>query len=284
MPSTVSGLPPSVLASLWLEVRNPEVAERWRIAERAVRLLVLAHDLRRHGPAVVQVDLERRARSKRVGVVVIVLHERGVVDRAAPTREGARGGHVVDVAWVVRGPPDEADRSTLRDRNIDEALGAVALVAVGDRVAIEVEARREARRIGLVRDDADRAGLRTRPIKRALRSRERLDSSDVVDAHIERALDGCDGLFIEVDADTRSRAGVIVVLAACDAAHVDPRGAGAECLVRDARQEFHVIVKARDMQLLEPLRADRLDAEWHVLQAFFALLCRDDHFIQRCAA
>ena len=50
---------------------------------------------------------------------------------------------------------------------------------------------------------------------------------DVVDMHVERAVDRRDRLLVEIDADARLRARMIAVPAADDAAHVDVEVPGA---------------------------------------------------------
>ena len=100
-------------------------------------------------------------------------------------------------------------------RNVDEAFGEIALVAVGDRVALEARSRRRSPTwIGLVGDDADRAGLRARAVQRALRARQRFDARDVVHVDVERALDRGDRLLVEILADAGLRTGVVAVVAA----------------------------------------------------------------------
>src|SRR5690606_28180244 len=110
-------------------------------------------------------------------------------------------------------------------------LGGVALAAAVDGRAFEVEPRGECRGVGLVGDDADRAGLRAGAVQRALRAGERPDACNVVDANVERTLDGRDRLLVEINADARQGAGVIRVLATRHAAEVHRGRARAEGLV-----------------------------------------------------
>jgi hypothetical protein len=75
---------------------------------------------------------------------------------------------------------------------------------------------------------------------------------------------------------------MVAVLAADDAAHIDVGRADtvaalAQALDRgDAGQVLHIIVEVHDIELLELLLADRLDADRNVLQVFSHLL-RGDH-------
>ena len=75
--------------------------------------------------------------------------------------------------------------------------------------------------LGLVGDDADRAGLARCAVQRALRAGEALDPGDVVDVDVERSADRRDRLLVEIRADRRQRARVVAVAARRDAAHVD---------------------------------------------------------------
>ena len=138
----------------------------------------------------------------------------------------------------------------------------------------------ELRRIRLVRDDADGAGLGARAVQRALRTGEHFDARDVVDLDVERALDRGDRLLVEVHADRRQRTRVVGVLAAGDAAHVRARETGAAALERHVRQEFHVVVEGLDLEVRELLLADGLDRQRHVLKALVALQRGDDDFVE----
>jgi hypothetical protein len=126
-------------------------------------------------------------------------------------------------------------------------------------------------------------------IQRALRSLEDFHAFDVIDVHVDRAVDRRHRLLIEIGTDTWLRAGVIAVLAAHYATHVDVGrtdtiAALAETFdARDARQELDVVVDILDVQLLELLGAERLDADGHILQVLGLLLRRDDHLFERGA-
>jgi len=58
-------------------------------------------------------------------------------------------------------------------------------------------------------------------VERALRTGQGLDAGDIVDMNIQDAVDGGNRLLIEVHADGRQRAGMILEHTARDAAHID---------------------------------------------------------------
>ena len=68
-----------------------------------------------------------------------------------------------------------------------------------------------------------------------------------------------------------------LLAAARDAAHIDGGHARLARLDGHARQEFREILEIGDIQLVELARAQRLDADRHILQIFFALLRGDEN-------
>ena len=278
-------LAPVVQGVVRLEALHGEVAEPRIDREDTVGPGLLALHDRRHRPLVVEIYLERSARAVgtgRVGVVLsIVARREGVVVHEARDRKHELARLVVDVARVELLPAHEADRRLVRQRDVGKALEHVAERAVPDCVGLHVVAGLEAGRIGLVGDDADRARFRARAEQRPLRPGQRFDARDVVEMDVERTLDCRDRLLVEVDADARQRARVIAVAAARHAAHVDLGEARPGGLVGHARQVLHEVVDAEQVQLLELRGADRLDAEWHVLQALAALGRGDDDVLER---
>jgi hypothetical protein len=100
-------------------------------------------------------------------------------------------------------PADQPHRGCRRQRDVRETFHEVAGAAIAHRAAFEVVAGGELGGIGLVADDAQRACLRARSVQRALRSSQRLDARDVVQMHVERALNGRDWLLVQVDTDAR---------------------------------------------------------------------------------
>ena len=81
-----------------------------------------------------------------------------------------------------------------------------AHAAMRDLVDLAVDAAGGDAELGLVGDDADRAGLARGAVERALRAGEALDPGDVVDVDVERAADGRDRLLVEIGADRGQRA------------------------------------------------------------------------------
>ena len=95
------------------------------------------------------------------------------------------------------------------------------------------------------------------------------------------------GMLIQIRTDARLRTGVVAVAAADHAAHVDVRVAGLPVAaltlaarVGNARRILHVVVEIDDVQLLELLAVEHLDADRHVLQVLDALLRRDDDLLE----
>ena len=259
------------------------------VAPGAFLFHLLVHHARRHRPVVAEVDAQRRACTKRVGRVVVVLREFRVVDDGVVSRIGciaridAGRFHVVDPARIVLRPTHEPDGRAVAHRDVDEAFGDIAGFVAVDHIAFERIAGREAGRIGRVRDDADGARLRACAIERALRACERLDARDVVQVNVEVTADGRDRLFIQVGADARLRGDRLAVAAGRDAAHVDEvvAAAGLHRLLRlHRRQVLRVLLEVLDVQLFDRLIVDGIQADRNVLEVFGALLRRDDNFAE----
>ena len=242
---------------------------------------ILVHQAGRDRPVVVQIDLEQGAAAPNLGVVVVLLDELVVVDgdAAGLRQEAARAGHVVDIAGILFIEADDAQRGLLRQRDVDHPFHLAAGATLVDLVQLHIHAAVIARGIGLVGDDADRAGFRRGAIERALRAGEAFDAGDVVDVHVKVAADRGDRLFIEIDANRGQRTGVVAIPARGDAAHVDDVGARrARALRDDGRQLLGIAVEVRNIELVKLLRAQRLDRNRHVLEVFRTLLRgHDDH-------
>ena len=268
-----------VLADFREEALRLQVTLVVVLKEDAAGLAVLMQDRWGHCPIVVEVDLERGPAAIGAQVVKILLDQIAVVvDEIGSigVGVGARSQDIVDIAAVALVEGDAAECDPVGNRQVDHAFEAAAPIAMADLVDLGVEAARGHAQFGLVADDADRPGLRRRAVQRALRPGEALDPGDVVDMHVERAADGRHRLLVEVGADRRQRARVVAVAAGGDAAHVDHRRSGLRRLVADRRQQLGVILEIRDVELVEPPRSDRLDADRHVLQILFALGRGDD--------
>jgi hypothetical protein len=113
-----------------------------------------------------------------------------------------------------------------------------------------------------------------------LRPGQNFNARDVVHVDVERALNGRNGLLVQVLTHAGQWTRVIAVVTARNAAHEHTSGPGTEGLVGHAGQELHVIIEIRDVQLLELLAPNDLDAQWNVLQVLLALLRRDDHLLE----
>ena len=256
-------------------------AQRGVVGEEAFGLLALAHHGGGDGPVLAQIDAEREAGTDGVDFVVVVAGAVGVVLDDARGRVGAFGIDVVDVAGVALLPADQADGRVLGHRHVDEALGHVADAAVLHRVQLQPVAGREVGRVGLAGDQLDRAGLRAGAVQRALRAGQRFHALQVVDVQVQRALDGGDRLLVQIDAHAGQRGGVVAVAAAGHAAHVDLAEAGAAGRDRHAGQQLGVVLEVVDLQLVELLGADHVEADRHVLRILGALLRGDGDGVER---
>ena len=157
------------------------------------------------------------------------------------------------------------------------------------RVAAEVVGGGEVRGVGLVGDDADGARFRACAVEGALRALQHFDARDVVDVNVDGAVDGRDRLLVQIGADGRLRGRVVAVLPAHHAAHVHVRGADAGTALAEALHRRHpgevfdVVVDVLDVELLELLGGECLDADRHVLQILGALLCRYHDLLETAA-
>src|SRR5579872_3734315 len=148
-----------------------QVTEFGVVGEESVRVTRLTHDLRRDSPVVRQIDLERRATTLGLDIVVILLYLRGIVlresRRPALRNIGHGPGYVVDESRILLIPTHQAHGRDGGDGHIHESLDRVALPAVVYRVTFDVIAGLEAGRVGLVSDDANRARLGACAVQRA---------------------------------------------------------------------------------------------------------------------
>jgi len=96
---------------------------------------------------------------------------------------------------------------------------------------------------------------------------------------VEVALNGGDGLLVEVGTHARLRGGGLAVTAGDDAAHVDRGEARAReggGRGRQTGEQLGVVFEVLNVQLFELLVAQRFHADGHVLHLFTALL-RGNH-------
>src|SRR5450759_874019 len=171
-----------------------EVADSGVVAEKTLGGDTLGHHARRHGPIVVDVDLQSRAAALHVHRVVVVPPIGGIADGsgtdctdwrarrhcrlraglAIPGWKGAytvddtsarvRSGHVIDIAAIVLVIADQAHRCDGRERYVDIALRRITLAPVIDLIALDIVTRRKPGGIRLVGDDAHRACFGTRAV------------------------------------------------------------------------------------------------------------------------
>src|SRR5262245_52713000 len=92
-----------------------------------------------------------------------------------------RSSDVVNITGIVLIPSDQTHSSDWRDWNVDESLRFVAIAAVPHVISLHVVTGLELRRVGLIGNDADRAGLGARSVESALRTLEHFDTRDVID-------------------------------------------------------------------------------------------------------
>ena len=261
-------LDPFVLAEFGVVLDRLQLAgHRGRafLRKAAVRFLHLTHQGRADRPVVVEVDAKREARAIGIDVVIIFFDERRIVLRDAAGRIGAAACDIVDIPCVVTIPADKTQRRALAERGVDEAFSDAADAAARDAVELESHRTIGAAGVGLVGDELDRARHRAGAIKRALRPRERLDALQVIGVDVERALNRRDRHFVEIGADGRQRRRVVGILARRDATEIDLAEPRRERLDRYRRQEFDDVLKFLDLQLAQPLVADRGDRQRHIL-------------------
>lgn len=134
--------------------------------------------------------------------------------------------------------------------------------------------------VRFVGNDADRACLGTRAVERTLRPGEGLDALDVIHVQIDRTENRRDGLFIQIRTDARQRGRMVRIVAGRDAAHEHPVVPRAQHLHRGAGQQFHIVVEALNMLLLEFFGSEHGDADRYILQIFGMLLGGYDDLLQ----
>src|SRR4029450_8898940 len=117
------------------------------------------------------------------------------------------GKYVVDEARILGRKTDEAERdAVLGERQVDHRADVVAGAAVLRVGHLRLGPGVEPGRIGLGRDDAQRAGLGARPVERTLGSTQRLDALDVDQPRIGAASALRDRLIVEVKRRRRDSA------------------------------------------------------------------------------
>ena len=229
-------LGPVVPLEFRIEVLHLQIAER-RIQpwvsrhrfgllsrEKAMGRDLLALDRGRNSPVIAKCNTQRRARTKGLYVVVVVLRSakitriRSWIARRRTVIEDKPGSgctvgisrrigqctrNVVDVPPVLFVPADHADRRCRIDGYVDVALARVAWAAVCHVIGLNVVGSLQYVELRLVRDDTQGPGFGTGAVQCPLRSSQRLDARDVVHMDVEHTLDCRDRLLVQIDADAR---------------------------------------------------------------------------------
>ena len=197
---------------------------------------------------------------------------------------GERALHVVDVATAAVVIDHDARGEVVAERQVQHRFELAAFRAVCGRVVAG-----RCRGLGyavlrLRRDVAEHARLGTGAEQSALRTFEDLDALEVGRVDIEVATRDLGRLLVEVDGDVRPLADRALTLRTertdAETTHVDVALAGAEGGRRHAGQVLHELIKSRDLQFLQRLARQRLDADGNVLQIFRTALGRNDDFFQ----
>ena len=295
-----SGEAEIVLVEVRREVRRGVFRLETGIDQKAAfRDEPLAGVLHQHVPVVVDAVEQADTAAAVAGFVPVVLHQcvvarahdrirraegRPEADAVAVHHFGARresGGHVVDPAALGVAVDDQTQGQGIAQGKIEKGVSRNALAAaVGDAV-VRVEAGLEAGRIGLARNQAHVAGLRTGAEQRALGPGEHFDAFQVRGIDVQIAASEGDRLLVDVQGDARRRALLggngRPGLFGGAAAQVDVLLAGAVASVGDVRQEVHVLVEGLDAEAAQPIAGKRLHRNRHILNAFAALAGGDDH-------
>ena len=173
---------------------------------------------------------------------------------------------------------DQPEGHVLAQRHVQYRAQVVADLAVVDGGAFETDVCLEPGRIGLVRDVAQRTGLRAGAVQRALGPRQRLDALYVDEPYLrlQRALG--QRLLIEIDSGRgigNERRGVVG-----DAAEVDRAATRCSGVVAQAGDKPRNIVDRLQVGLFDLLLADRLYLLRDAEQGFLALARRDDDLLE----
>ena len=116
-----------------------QVPHRRLEAEHAEGVQILRDHGRHDGPIVIEIEPQRRATAVGVHVVEVLGHEGGIIDDRLGGHKRPRPRNVIDIARVMLVERHETDRRPRTQRNVDEAFGHIALAAVRDGVAFEID-------------------------------------------------------------------------------------------------------------------------------------------------
>ncbi len=216
------------------------------------------------------------ARAEHAGAVIGAEREY----RAVGSRAGRGRYVVVDVAALV--PQVDADSQcehALDHGYIQNPILVVVESAVMRLRQVGADRCTERIQVGLFRDESNRAAHRARAVQRALRTAQHLDTLQIEQLRLHRAVvqavaDGHRD-FVDVDADRRrSRRRTD----AADLDVIEPR-----TRTRLEPNAWHCardVVVVGNVMLRQLRSADRRYAERNVLDVFGALLCGDYDFLQ----
>ena len=108
-----------------------------------------------HRPALAQLPGCRNATAGHLVLVEVVLDDIGVV----PGVGEVASEHVVDIAALLGGEGRDAHRESIGERDVDVAAQVVAWLAAAHGIGAGIDLAAESAGVGLVGDDAQRAGL-----------------------------------------------------------------------------------------------------------------------------
>ena len=163
----------------------------------------LAHQGRRHRPVIVQFNAKRDAATIGFRIIIIFFDKVLIVGDNAGAGIGPAAAHIVDIAAIATIPAHRTHRDRVAQRGVDKAFKRPTDAAMRHGVQLTAHLAIKALGIRLVGDDLDRTRHGACAIERALRPSERLNTGDVIDMDVERALNGRDRLFIQIHANGR---------------------------------------------------------------------------------
>ena len=204
-------------------------------------------------------------------------------------RTGERSRYVMNVAAPLIVVDHRAYGELVLDqRQIQDRLDRGAGVAMGRRGIVGVGPALGHIELRLVGDIADRSGLRSGAVQRALWALQNFNALQIRGVDVEVAAGKLRGLIVEVNGNVRKCAG-----AACDLAtlvrgrqppHIDFALARANTGCADIGQVFHEVIESLDVELFQRGAGECRDGNRHILQILRASRCGDDDFFEPAAA
>ena len=232
------------------------------IQKAPLGIQVLIGDFRRDRPILVHLHRGAGTAAEFIDRVIVLLGDRIVGLRVIDRVIGQAGGRVVDITAIVLVIANQPHGELFVHWNIDKALGHLAKIALAIFVDLYVIARLELADLGLVRDDAQRAGQRAGTKQRALRTRQRLDAFHVIDMHIGHTARRGHRYIVQINAH-RGR----LATGGGNPAKIGHAAPRPERRKADRRQHLHIVGKGGNLVLLQLFRAQRLKADRHLLDA-----------------